>query len=127
MSEPRPYRAALPPDDIASELSAGVRAGRLDSDAVAAVLAAAGRRTPRRRPWPNGLTAREVEVLVLLARGHSNRRIAHQLVITPKTAANHIAHIYTKIDVSSRAAATLFASQHGLVGAFEGDHTDRSG
>jgi HD-GYP domain-containing protein (c-di-GMP phosphodiesterase class II) len=126
MSEPRPYREALPPDQIATELSAGVRAGRLDGDAVTAVLAAAGRRTTRRRAWPGGLTSREVEVLALLARGHSNRQIAHQLVITPKTAANHIAHVYTKIDVSSRAAATLFASRHGLVGAFESEHIDRS-
>jgi DNA-binding CsgD family transcriptional regulator len=47
-------------------------------------------------------------------------------VITPKTAANHVAHVYTKIDVSSRAAATLFASQHGLVGAFESEHTERT-
>ena len=53
--------------------------------------------------------------------GLSNRQIADRLVITPKTAANHIAHVYTKIDVSSRAAATLFASRHGLVGAFETD------
>jgi DNA-binding CsgD family transcriptional regulator len=44
-------------------------------------------------------------------------------VITPKTAANHIAHVYTKIDVSSRAAATLFASRHGLLGAFETEAT----
>jgi DNA-binding NarL/FixJ family response regulator len=87
------------------------------------VLAASGQRTTRKRSWPSGLTSREVEVLALLARGHSNRQIADRLVITPKTAANHIAHVYTKIDVSSRAAATLFASRHGLVGAFETEAT----
>jgi DNA-binding NarL/FixJ family response regulator len=62
-----------------------------------------------------GLTAREVEVLVLLARGMSNKQIAERLVITPKTAGNHVEHIYAKIDASSRAAAALFAVQHGLL------------
>lgn len=123
MSEPRPYRNAITPEAIALELMREVRDGRLDGDAVAAVLTACGQRSRRRRSWPSGLTAREVEVLALLARGHSNRQIADRLVITPKTAANHIAHIYTKIDVSSRAAATLFASRHGLVGAFENEAT----
>ncbi|MGA8015128.1 MAG: LuxR C-terminal-related transcriptional regulator, partial [Candidatus Dormiibacterota bacterium] len=60
-----------------------------------------------------------VEVLGLLARGHSNREIAQALVVTPKTAANHIEHIYTKLGISTRAAATLYATQHGLMGAFE--------
>ena len=45
----------------------------------------------------------------------SNRQIAEQLVITPKTAGNHVEHIYAKIDASSRAAAALFAVQHGLL------------
>ncbi|MGA9830579.1 MAG: LuxR C-terminal-related transcriptional regulator, partial [Trebonia sp.] len=62
-----------------------------------------------------GLTAREVEVLILLARGMSNKRIAERLVITPKTAGNHVEHIYTKIGASSRAGAALFAVQHGLL------------
>jgi len=83
------------------------------------VLAAAGHRVPARRAWPGGLTAREVQVLALLARGHSARDIARRLVVTPKTAANHIEHIYTKLGISSRAAATLYATQHGLLGAFE--------
>jgi DNA-binding NarL/FixJ family response regulator len=122
MTEPRPYRQPHTPDQIATALAADVRAGRLDGDAVAAVLTAAGRRRSIRRAWPEGLTSREVEVLALLARGMSNRQIASRLVITPKTAANHVAHVYTKIGVASRAAATLFASRHGLVGAFEADH-----
>ena len=58
-------------------------------------------------------------MLGLLARGHSNRDIAQRLVVTPKTAANHVEHIYAKLGVSSRAAATLYATQHGLVGTFE--------
>jgi len=62
-----------------------------------------------------GLTAREVEVLILLARGMSNRQIAERLVITPKTAGNHVEHIYAKTGASSRAAAAMFAVQHGLL------------
>ena len=79
------------------------------------MLGAAGHRVPRRRGGPAGLTAREVEVLRLLARGLSNREIAERLVISPKTAGNHIEHIYAKIDASSRATASLFAMQHGLL------------
>src|SRR4051794_3668848 len=119
MTEPRPHRAALPAETAASELRVEVRSGRLDGDAVAAVLKAAGHRAPARRDWPRGLTAREVEVLGLLARGSSNKQIAQQLVVTPRTVATHIEHIYSKLDVSSRAGATLFASQNGLVGSFE--------
>ena len=119
MTEPRPHRDPLDPGQAARELRAEVTGGRLDSEAAEAVLAAAGHRVPARRAWPGGLTTREVEVLGLLARGHSNREIAHRLVVTPKTAANHIEHIYAKLGVSSRAAATLYATQHGLMGAFE--------
>jgi DNA-binding NarL/FixJ family response regulator len=82
---------------------------------VEAVLGAAGHRMARRREGPAGLTQREVEVLRLLARGLSNKVIARQLVISPKTVANHVEHIYTKIDASSRAGASLFAMRHGLL------------
>jgi HD-GYP domain-containing protein (c-di-GMP phosphodiesterase class II) len=119
MVEPRPHRAALPAETAAAELRSEAKAGRLDGDAVASVLGAAGHRAPARREWPAGLTAREVEVLGLLARGHSNKEIARQLVVAPRTVASHIEHIYLKLGVTSRARATLFASQHGLVGSFE--------
>ncbi len=115
MREPRPYRPELSADDAAAELRSGAKAGRLDADAVEAVLGAAGHRVSRRREWPAGLTAREVEVLRLLARGLSNKKIAERLVISPKTTANHIEHIYAKIDASTRATASLFAMQHGLL------------
>ena len=115
MRELRPHRPALTADEAARELRADVRAGKLDADAVDAVLAAAGHPVARRREWPAGLTAREVDVLRLLARGLSSKQIAAQLVITPKTARNHIEHIYTKIDASSRVAASLFATEHGLL------------
>lgn len=115
MREPRPHRPARSPEEAAAELRAEARAGGLDSDAVEAVLAAAGHRIPRRREGPHGLTAREVDVLRLLAVGLSNKEIAQRLVITPKTVGNHVEHIYAKIDVRSRAGAALFAMQHGLL------------
>ncbi len=115
MREPRPYRSPLGAGQAAAELQADVRAGKLDAEAVAAVLAAAGHPVGRRREWPAGLTTREVDVLRLVARGLSSKQIAAQLVITPKTARNHIEHIYTKIDASSRVAASLYATEHGLL------------
>ena len=115
MREPRPHRPALTDDEAAAELRGDVRAGKLDPDAVDAVLAAAGHDVGRRRDWPAGLTTREVDVLRLLARGLSSKQIATQLVITPKTARNHIEHIYAKIDTSSRVGASLFATEHGLL------------
>ena len=96
-------------------MRAEVTGGRLDGDAANAVLRAAGHRVRAVRDWPAGLTSREVEVLRLVACGHSNKEIAEQLVITPKTAGNHVEHIFTKIGVSNRARAALFAMQHGLM------------
>lgn len=115
MREPRPHRPALAADAAAAELRAAVKSGGLESEAVEAVLGAAGHRVPRRRQGPAGLTAREVEVLPLLARGFSNKEIAERLVISPKTVGKHVEHIYAKIGASSRAAAGLFATQHGLL------------
>ena len=115
MTEPRPHRPARDGADIARELRREVTAGRLDADSVAAVLGAAGHRVARRRDGPAGLTRREIDVLVLLARGLSNKAIAERLVISPKTAGNHVEHIYAKIGCSTRAAASLFAMQHGLL------------
>jgi HD-GYP domain-containing protein (c-di-GMP phosphodiesterase class II) len=114
MREPRPHRPARSADEARAELQAEARAGRLDGDAVGAVLAAAGHAVPRRQAGPAGLTPREIEVLRLLARGRSNKEIARLLVITPKTAANHVEHIYAKIGAQTRTAASLFAIQHGL-------------
>jgi DNA-binding CsgD family transcriptional regulator len=56
-----------------------------------------------------------LEVLVLVARGNTNRQIAHQLVISEKTVASHISHIFTKLGVTSRTAATAYAYNHNLV------------
>src|SRR4051812_9328241 len=115
MREPRPHRPQRSADEAAAELRGEVRAGRLDGEAVEAVLGAAGHRVTRRRAGPAGLTAREVDVLRLLSRGLSNKEIAQVLVITPKTVGNHVEHIYSKIDASSRASASLFAMRHGLL------------
>jgi len=115
MREPRPYRHELTADGAAAELRAEVAAGRLDGDAVGAVLRAAGHRVGRRRQGPAGLTQREIEVLGLLSRGLSNKQIAERLVISRKTAGGHIEHIYAKIGVSNRARASLFAVTHGLL------------
>ena len=114
MREPRPHRPALTPTAAATQLRAEVKAGRLDADAVEAVLGAAGHRVLRRPEGSAGLTPREVEVLRLLVRGLPNRGIAEQLVITPKTVENHVEHIYAKIEASNRAGASLFAMRHGL-------------
>ncbi len=61
------------------------------------------------------MTAREVEILRLVARGMSHKEIAEQLVIARKTASNHVEHIYAKIGVTNRAMAALFAVKHGLM------------
>ena len=89
----------------------------MEADAAEAVLSVAGHasQAARRPERPAGLTAREVDVLRLAAQGLSSRQIAQRLVISPKTARNHIEHIYLKIGASSRASASLFAMRHGLL------------
>jgi len=117
MTEARPHRAALAPDAAAAELSAEARAGRLDVRCVEAVLAAAGQRGERvRPPLPAGLTEREAQVLGLVARGLTNREVAARLGSAPKTVGNQVQAAYGKIGVSTRAAAALFAAEHGLLG-----------
>ena len=113
MTEPRPHRAPLSPKQAAETLGEECRAGLFDADAVAAVLEAAGQRVPRIER-PAGLTEREAEVIALLARGLQTKQIAGALGISAKTADRHIEHAYRKIGVSTRAAAALFAMEHGL-------------
>jgi DNA-binding NarL/FixJ family response regulator len=114
LTEPRPHRDALAPERAAEMLASEANAGRLDPDAVAAVVEAAGQRVPRLER-PAGLTDREAEVVGLLARGLQTKQVASALGISVKTADHHIQNAYEKIGVSTRAAATLFAMQHGLV------------
>lgn len=116
LTEARPHRPAHTPEQAADLLKREARAGRLDADAVNGVLAAAGHRPPsRRNELVAGLSEREIEVLRLVARGHSIKEIAKQLAVAPKTVDNHIQHIYAKIGVSTRAAAALFAMEQNLL------------
>jgi putative nucleotidyltransferase with HDIG domain len=116
MTADRPHRKALSPDHAARELRTDARAARHCADAVEAVLAAAGHAAERRDPWPCGLTDREVEVLRLAARGLTNKEIAAELVVSPRTVQHHLAHVYGKIDRRTRAGAAMFAMEHGIAG-----------
>ena len=64
--------------------------------------------------YPAGLSAREVEVLRLIAAGRSNREISEELTLSVRTVARHIANIYTKIGTRNKAEATDYAHRHGL-------------
>jgi DNA-binding CsgD family transcriptional regulator/tetratricopeptide (TPR) repeat protein len=87
------------------ELGAAPDVERVDAMSQPRVAPAGGR---------GGLTAREVEVLQLVAAGMTNRAIAERLVISEKTVARHVSNIFTKLDLSSRSAATAYAYEHGL-------------
>jgi HD-GYP domain-containing protein (c-di-GMP phosphodiesterase class II) len=116
MREARPYRAALAGPAAEAELLREAEEGRLDPEAVDAVLTAAGHRVRERpRELPAGLTDRELEVLLVLVRGESNQAIAQDLGISAKTVGHHVQHVYQKAGVRSRAAATLWAFEHDLV------------
>jgi HD-GYP domain-containing protein (c-di-GMP phosphodiesterase class II) len=119
MGEDRPHRPRLNETERARALRSEVKAGRLDPDAVDAVLHAAGHRVPRRPSLPAGLSPREVEVLVLVARGLQNKEIARRLTVSPRTVSSHLEHAFVKIGVTTRGAAAMFAMGHGL--ALSGD------
>jgi HD-GYP domain-containing protein (c-di-GMP phosphodiesterase class II) len=115
----RADRPPLADADAAAELRRFASQGVLDPRATDAVLMAAGHGEPapvsRRPQHPGGLSRREVDVLRLAAKGLTTRQIADRLYISPKTADHHIQHVYTKIGVSTRAAAALWAMQHAVV------------
>ncbi len=111
--EPRPYRGALSVTDAAEVLRKEAHAGRLCAASVDCVLAAVGR--GKRPAAQRGVTEREAEVLVALARGLTNKEIGVALGISAKTVQHHLAHIYEKLRVSTRAGAALFAVRHNLV------------
>jgi len=114
MREPRPHREPLSPERAAEELGREASDGRLDADAVIAVIEAAGQQAPRLER-PAGLTEREAEVVTLLARGLQTKQVARELGISVKTADSHIQNAYRKVGVSTRAGATLFAIESGLL------------
>jgi HD-GYP domain-containing protein (c-di-GMP phosphodiesterase class II) len=114
MTEPRPHRQPIAPERAAKILGEEASAGRLDADAATAVIESAGQALPPIER-PAGLTEREAEIIGLLARGLQTKQVAAALGISIKTADRHIQNAYRKIGVSTRAAATLFAMEHGLV------------
>ena len=98
---------------LADRLSASIDVDAVIDEAIAwrlpasaTVIAADGSRL--------GLSPREREVLRLMAAGRTNRQIADELYISARTAATHVGHIFTKLDLTSRAAATAYAFSHGL-------------
>ena len=115
LGENRPHRAAVPATERPEVMRAEVAAGRLDGEAVNAVLAASGHRVRRKPELPAGLTAREVEVLVMIASGLPNKEVARQLSISARTVGSHLEHAYAKIGVSTRGAAAMFVMRHGLM------------
>ena len=102
VADARALLAACPPDTTGAEPPP--TGGRPNSPTCA----------PRRPRNPGGLTDREAEVLRLLAHGKTNRQIAADLVVSKYTVMRHISNLYTKLGVSTRAAATAFAVQEGL-------------
>jgi HD-GYP domain-containing protein (c-di-GMP phosphodiesterase class II) len=117
MTEERPHRAALSADQAAAQLRFEAGAGTFDPELTEAVLTAAGHGRKHAAVEPAaGLSAREIEVLRLLARGRRKREIAQELFLAEKTVDNHVQHIYEKIGVTTRAAAAVFAVERGLLG-----------
>ncbi|WP_044240683.1 HD domain-containing phosphohydrolase [Chondromyces apiculatus] len=119
LGEDRPHRAAHGREAAVAVLLDEVRAGRLEARVVEAVLAVGGGRRGEGRAargGPDELSAREVEVLCVLARGLSNKEIGARLGISAKTVQHHVAHIYEKTGVRTRAAAAIYAVDRGLLG-----------
>lgn len=115
LTEPRPHRGAMTLDAATDAIREEVSEGRLDERATECVIAAAGGEAT---PWtnPDGLTEREVEVLKLISGGLTNRETAEELYISPKTVGRHVENIYTKIGVSTRAGAAVYAMENRLLG-----------
>jgi HD-GYP domain-containing protein (c-di-GMP phosphodiesterase class II) len=115
LREPRPYRAAHSSAETLRRLTEEVESGALDAGAVRAVIIAAEEERPPLVRWPGRLSDREVEVLRLAVRGLTIRQVGNRLGIAPKTVDRHLQNSYTKMGVSSRAGAALFALEHGLL------------
>ena len=113
--EPRAHRPALVPREARDSLATQAREGRLCREAVDAVLAAAGHEATAGSQRPQVLTGRELEVLRLLVLGGSNKEIARQLGVSPRTVQHHTIHIYGKTGVKSRAGVALWAVQEGVL------------
>jgi DNA-binding NarL/FixJ family response regulator len=103
------------PDAIVSSILAVVSGERVMANAVAnrVLDMLTGTTTPKE--FYNGLTAREVEILKLLATGLANKQIARRLQISEKTVRNHVSHMYEKLQIFDRSQAVLYAVRKGLV------------
>jgi ATP/maltotriose-dependent transcriptional regulator MalT len=101
-------------DDVAGA-AAAFDAARLLFDDLGVHLDAREPRPMVAAPLPAGLTAREAQVLRLVAAGHTNKEVAAALFLSDKTIARHLSNIFTKAGVASRAAATAFAFEHDLI------------
>ncbi len=112
LQRPRTHRAALSRTSAENELWKEVKLNRLDARSAEAVLE---RSVAPKRFEPNALSEREIEVLQRLATGLSNKAIAQQLGLSARTVQHHSIHIYQKLQVKTRAAATLVAARLGLV------------
>lgn len=117
LGEARPHRAARSAEAVRDQIHADVAAGGYDARIADAALAAAGIESARRGTSgaPCGLSERELEVLGWVARGKTNKEIAIVLGLSPKTVQHHVAHIYEKIGVYSRAGAAIFAMEQRLI------------
>jgi len=108
MTEARPHRPALSPDALARELVAEVDAGHVDAAAADAVLASLGVKVRVMPRNTHGVSERELEVCRLIARGKMNKEIADVLGISLRTVQNHVAHIFDKLGVHSRAGVAVW-------------------
>jgi HD-GYP domain-containing protein (c-di-GMP phosphodiesterase class II) len=117
LTSDRPHRSAYTLDEAEEILLTEVDEQHLDRKAATHVLAAArGESHPPIEEYPSGLTDREVQVLRLIARERTNRQMAEELYISPKTVGRHVENIYAKIGVSTRAGAAVFAMENSLIG-----------
>ena len=103
------------PDAIVSSILAVLSGERVMANAVAnrVLDMLTGRTSPKE--FYNGLTAREIEILKLLAAGQANKQIARKLHLSEKTIRNHVSHMYEKLGIYDRSQAVLYAVRKGLV------------
>jgi HD-GYP domain-containing protein (c-di-GMP phosphodiesterase class II) len=120
LTEDRPHRAARTREQAARTLESEP----LDGDVVRAVIEAAGETSRVRRTRPAGITDREQQVIGWLVRGRSEKAIAAGLFISAATVHTHIAHIYAKAGVMTRAGLAMFAMEHDLVRPGEASSDD---
>lgn len=114
LCQERPWREALSPGAARRLLRAEAQAGRYDADVVRALLADASPRVPVAPP-AGLLSERERDVLRWISRGASNKVATQKLCISPSTMRTHVENAFRKLECSTRAAATLKATQLGLL------------